>query len=278
MRRVRIVGLCLVAVLACGAMLASAAQAAEVGECLKLAKVEGVFHGKYVDKSCQVAATPLQEAEGKHNKYEWSPGVSAANASFTGKGQSAEKVGAAGTIACSAKSKLTGEWTGPKTAREQIAFDGCAFKGAIVSECHTPGQEPYVIATSHLQVSLIGHGETGLGGAEPAEGEVWSQLLEEPGVYWSEWGCSNAKPPYEPIIRVRESGSLSGVFTPASINLMGRKTTIEFNGVLGESPGNFGEQDLVSEASIGGGPWEPAGAAVLKATVSTKGGKVEIKP
>ena len=69
MRRMGIVGLCLVAALACGAMLASAAQAAEVGECLKLAKVEGVFHGKYVDKNCQVAATPLQEAEGKHNKW-----------------------------------------------------------------------------------------------------------------------------------------------------------------------------------------------------------------
>ena len=68
MRQLRLVGICIVAGLAIGVAAVSAAQAAEVGECLKVAKVEGVFHGKYVDKACQVAATPLQEAEGKHNK------------------------------------------------------------------------------------------------------------------------------------------------------------------------------------------------------------------
>ena len=68
------------------------------------------------------------------------------------------------------------------------------------------------------------------------------------------------------------------MFTSGSINVMAKKAEIEFNGVLGEEPGKFGEQDLQNQASIGGGPFEPAGQGVEKTTGKLKiSEKIEIK-
>ena len=272
MRRLRLAGICAVAVLTFGVAGLSSAQAAEVGECLKLEKIEGVFHGKYVDKNCQVAATPLQEAEGKHNKYEWSPGVAPENAPFKAKTKAAEIVGAAGTITCK-KSATVGEWTSATTGREQTTFEGCEFKGSN-DECHSAGQAAETIVTNPLSIRPVGHGETGYGGAEPAEGEVWEDLASESGPtgIWAEYECAS-------LVVIRTRGSVAGVFTPASINARVHKAEVEFNGVLGREPGKFGEQDLQDEASIGGGPFEPAGQGLEKTTVLvTYQHKIEIRP
>jgi len=76
MKRMRILGLALVAVFALGAVAASGASASPAWyECKKLAKVEGKYTGKFMDKLCTVNATAEQEAEGKKNKYELTPGV-----------------------------------------------------------------------------------------------------------------------------------------------------------------------------------------------------------
>ena len=263
-------GICTFAVLAFVVAGVSTAQAAEVGECLKLEKVEGVFHGKYVDKNCQVAATPLQEAEGKHNKWEWSPGVKPENAPYTAKTKSAELVGAAGTIRCS-KSTTVGEWTSATTGTEQTTFEGCEGQPNI--ECHSAGQTAGTIVTNPLSVKLVGHNETGYGGAEPAEGEVWEDLASESGAegVWAEYDCAK-------FILIRKTGSVAGVFTAASVNALVKRAEVEFNGVLGEEPGKFGEQDLQDEASIGGGPFEPAGQAIEKTTVLVRyHHKIEIR-
>ena len=269
MRRTRIVGLCLVAVLACGAMVASVAQAAEVGECLKVEKVEGRVHGHYVDKSCLTTATAAEEAEGKRNKWEWSPGLAPANHVFTGKTKVAvEFFGAAGTIICRRGATIVGEWTAPKTSTEQITYKECEFKGAV-NECHSAGQEGGIIVTNQLEGTLIGHGETGSGGREPASGEAWDSLASaEPSGVQMEFLCAS-------LVEVRHLGSVAGVFSPGSLNVGNKKDSIAFNGVLGESPGNFGEQNLFAEASIGGGPFEPAGQTIEKATLD-QGGMVSV--
>ena len=274
MRQLRIVGICTFAVLAFGVAGVSAAQVAEVGECLKTAKnAERHFTGHYIDKACTAPATKLQEQEGKANKYEWSPGVAPANAKFTGKGKAAEFVGAAGTFVCT-KSAIAGEWTGPKTDTEVITYRGCAFKGAVYpGDCTTAGQPMFTIVTNTLDTTLLDHGEHGPSGGEPAEGRVWDALASaEPSGVIADFVCDS-------LVEIRESGSVSGVFTPESLNTMTKKAALEFNGILGEEPGKFGEQDLHSEASIGGGPFEPAGQGILKTTFSLKfSGKIEIRP
>ena len=81
------------------------------------------------------------------------------------------------------------------------------------------------------------------------------------------------------IVVIRTRGSVAGVFTPASVSVMTKKAEVEFNGVIGEEPGKFGEQDLNSEASVGGGPFEPAGQGILKTTAKIKySHKIAIRP
>ena len=273
MRRMGIVGLCFVAVLTCGAMVASIAQAAEVGECLKTVKnAERHFTGHYIDKACTVPATKLLEEEGKANKYEWSPGVAPANAHFSARHKArVEFPGAAGTVDCSRYS-IAGEWTGAKSDAETITLEGCEIRGPV-NDCHSAGQAAGRIVSNPLNTALLDHGEKGRSGGEPAEGEVWDELVSaEPSGVLLEYECAE-------LIVIRTLGSVSGVFTPESLNQMTRKATLEFNGVIGEEPGKFGEQDLVSEASIGGGPFEPAGQGILKTTFSLKfSGKSEIRP
>ena len=272
MRQLRTVGMCIVATLAIGVAGVSTAQSAEVGECLKLEKVEGVFHGEYVEKNCQVAATPLQEAEGKHNKWQWSPGVTPAHSGFTAKTTAVEWRGAAGTIECK-KSSTVGGWTGRTTSVQTTTYEGCEFKGGpSPSECHSAGQREGTVVTNQLAGTLLGHGGKGLSGGEPAEGEVWDSLVSaEPSGIHMEYLCAG-------LVEVRTLGSIAGVYTAGSVDVMSGKDAIEFNGVLGEEPGKFGEQDLSSEASIGGGPFEPAGQGLETTTRGVKNsGKIEIR-
>ena len=274
MRQLRTVGICTVAVLAFGVAGVATAQAAEVGECLKTVKNgEGHYTGKYTDKACTAPATKLQEEEGKANKWEWSPGVTPENAPLKAKTKAVELVGAVGTIDCR-KSATVGEWTSATTGKEQTTLEGCEPKSGPVAECHSAGQAAGVIVTNPLSIKLVGHGETGYGGAEPAEGEVWEDLASESGPtgIWAEYECAS-------LVVIRTRGSVAGVFTPASINARVHKAEVEFNGVLGQEPGKFGEQDLQDEASIGGGPFEPAGQGLEKTTVLvTYQHKIEIRP
>ncbi len=76
MKRMRILGLALVAVFALGALAASGASATPAWiECAKLTKVEGKYTGKYTDKLCTTEASEAEKTEGKHNKYELQPGI-----------------------------------------------------------------------------------------------------------------------------------------------------------------------------------------------------------
>jgi hypothetical protein len=89
MKHMRILGVAMVAVFALAAFAASGASATPGWyECAKLAKVEGKYTGKYMDKLCSVNATAEQIAEGKKNKYELQPGLGK-NKPFKAKGTEA---------------------------------------------------------------------------------------------------------------------------------------------------------------------------------------------
>jgi hypothetical protein len=278
----RLIGVCAAVAFVLAAIGVSSASAAEVGECLHVAPVEGHVHGKYIDKNCRVPATPTQEAEGKHNKWEWSPGVAPEHAAFTAKSRSASLVGAAGTIECE-KSSTVGEWTGPKTGTETTTFVGCAIKTPeLDGQCTSAGQPEETIVTSALEITLVGEGESSPEfNAETSEyepkvvgpGEVWEQLRgpgNELASIWTEYECGKT-------VVIQTEGSLAGVVPPAafpkpsSVNVMSKKSEVHFH--EGE-----GAQGWLSEASILGKGFFPIGKSVLAWAPQMKAtGKVEFK-
>lgn len=265
MRRMRIVGLCAIAMLTMSALAAASAHAGEYGECVIAPKVSGKYTGKYLDKNCNEEASATQRSEGKKNKYERVSGVSPANAKFTAKGKSAELVGAAGSIICK-KSSTVGEITGPKSDSEVVTFEDCVITGALSGECHSAGQSSGVIVTNKLTTTLIDHGEKGLSGSEPAVGEVWDEFTgPAPEGIQAEYLCAG-------VALIRTKGSLSGVFKSSSLNVSSNKAEIEFNS-------GKGEQDLYSELSTNGGAtWENIGPGVEKTSAKTKqSGKIVIR-
>jgi hypothetical protein len=279
MRRLGIVGLCSVAVLACCAMVASTAQAAEVGECLKVPKIEGLFHGHYLDKNCQVAATPAEEAEGKQNKWEWSPGVAPTKAAFTAKLKEPVIINpGAGPVECLKRGQIAGEWTGSKTATETITLAGCEHERqfAFGGECHSPGREAGMIVTSALEVALLGEGEESFNlnnenkpeAVTVGPGEVWEQLRGPGGELGSlqmEYKCRDS-------LEVRTEGSLSGPIASGFLNRVVPKYEVEFSK-------GMGAQGDSSEARVGEGPFFPIGKTTLTGVFPYKGaGKVEFRP
>jgi hypothetical protein len=279
MARARLIGVCAVVALALTAVGVSSASAAEVGECLKVAKVEGFAHGKYTDKNCKVHATPAEEAEGRRNKWEWSPGLTPERAPFTAKGKTAALVGAAGTIEC--RNSLTvGEWTGPKTGTETITFEGCEIKSPEESECTSAGHAERTIVTSTLTVTLLGEGESSpefnyeTNEYEPkvvGPGEVWEQLRgpgNELTSIWTEYECDK-------VVVIQTEGSVAGVLPPAafpnpgSVNVMSKKSEVRFDE-------GKGAQGWLSEANILGKGFVPIGKGVLQTTSQAKAaGKIE---
>jgi hypothetical protein len=258
MKRIRIMGLCLIAVFAFSAVVATGAQAGEVGECVKVPKVLKKYNGKYTDKNCTTASVPANTG-----KYEWSPGVEAAKKNFTAKTKAATLASAAGTIACKA-STTVGEWTGTKTNHEVITFTGCKLS-VTSGECHSLEEaEGSGIIKSFEDTTLIDNGEKGPSGGEPAPGEVWNSFAPAAtspyGIYATEFKCA-------PGVVFRSSGSVSGVVTP--VNVTSAKLTTAFGA-------GKGEQDLNTEFNQGTG-WERTGPNVETATGSGKGAKVEIK-
>lgn len=260
MKRIKVVGLCLMAVFAMSAVVASSAGAAEIGECVKnLTKT-----GKYADKSCQT----LSPGENT-GKYDWKKGVTAEHAPFTAKTKAASLVGAAGTIECK-KSSTVGEWTSNKTDEEVVTFVSCEIKSPeLTGECHSEGQAEGTIVTNKLKTTLLGEGEFSLEfNAETSKyepkfvgaGEVWDQFRGPSG----EIGSIQAEYECAKVVVIRTFGNLAGVFSAGSINVASKKNEIAFDE-------GKGAQGLLSEANILGKGFIPIGKGVEKVSAKGKG-------
>jgi len=170
MKRIRIVGLCLVAVFALSALVASSASAAlpEYMVCVKASKVGKLYTGHYTDKLCSKHATPAEEAAGKTNKYERAEWKKAKKFKFTGKNVNGtprnnivdpfgvnmvkgEKAQVKGTTTCTSE-KVTGEVTGAKTEKWSTEYKGCEGLG---TPCNTAGDKSGVIKTEELEGTLV---------------------------------------------------------------------------------------------------------------------------
>jgi hypothetical protein len=141
MKRIRIAGLCLVAVcaIASAATTASAYELTgvpELGRCVKVAPGAGLY--KY--KNC-VKGTSTGPGQ-----YEWQPGPGEKGSFFVEIGEvELETVGKA-KVACGF-SELTGQWTGGKTATINLRFQGC-LNTVTAKSCQSQANQPAQITTS----------------------------------------------------------------------------------------------------------------------------------
>jgi hypothetical protein len=159
MRRIRIIGLCLLGAMALAAFTTSSASAAlpELGQCKNVGT-----GGAYKYKGCVVPAP------GNKGAFEWVPGPGA-KPKFEGSGifeAVLETVG--GTKVNCGPSEFFGEWTGPKTASVNLVFKGCLLIGTS-KPCSTQPNNPSEIKTEMPLEGELGY-ISGAGGEKPKVG------------------------------------------------------------------------------------------------------------
>ncbi len=240
-RRIRIVGLCLIAVFVLGAVVATTAQAGiELGKCEKVSKIgkgEHAFKGRYKSKICSKAeeATPEEIGlGGLTNKYEWHPGAGG-NGLFTAKGKIATLSTAGRVIECKTTS-ATGAIRGAGTVEATFKFNKCAQPKNAGKKCHTKGKESEEIVSDKV-LGKLGEGPSKEPLIQFAHQHGGSQEPAEP---WVVFECE------EKTFTV--TGSLAGKSTQAP-NEMTKKAGIEFTETVGEQglvaafPGTFQETE-----------------------------------
>jgi hypothetical protein len=172
MRRWGTAGLCLVTIFAVTAVITSTAQAVEYGRCVKLTTKP--YTGLFVEKNCIKEATVEEEAEGKHNKYEWVPGPGP-DPLYTAKGKASLLKSAAGEVSCK-KDTDKGRILTTKTGEDEFTFEDCSMV-ATKEPCQNEGGTAGVIKTFPLLSEALADDEHGAGGGTVGKGEVWTQLL-----------------------------------------------------------------------------------------------------
>lgn len=153
MKRIRIVGACLLATFALGAVVAASASAAELPEVGRCVAVEGVQEGKKtVFSGAYSSPRCTHEKPGHNGKYEWLPGPGPHN-KFFGVGEETELETVGGQrVFCSA-SIFKGEYTGAKTEKLKLSFEIC--EDSAKRPCQTtPAKEGVIIEQGTLEGNL----------------------------------------------------------------------------------------------------------------------------
>jgi hypothetical protein len=154
-RRIRIVGLCLIAVFALSAVIATAAQAeTQFGQCVKTLKVGKVYKGQYTNKECTAKATPEEEAlGGKTNKYKWEGGPGH-KATFLAKGKTVTIMVGAVEVSCKKSSGL-GTVRNSQNISATLTFTTCTQPKNENEKCQTPKAESGEIETKELIGTVV---------------------------------------------------------------------------------------------------------------------------
>lgn len=259
MRRMKMMGLCLVALFALTAVAVSSASAAEPAfyECHKLTAKP--YTGKYTDKACTKEATAEEKAAGKKNKYELQEGIGAKGKGFKGKGGAAtlHTPAVAGEVVCKSFGD-SGTITTPTTEGKVISeFKTCE---SLKKKCASPGAKAGTIKTNALKGTL--------GYINKAKKEVGVLLEPESGSVLAEFNCEG--------LEIVTTGSVIGRQT-GDINTFSKSSTNVFkvNGEGFQEVKNFeGGATHVLESKINGsGPFESG----QQAEAVNKGEELEIK-
>jgi len=148
-RRIRTIGLCLVAVLAASALATATASAAEgppqFRACVKAAKVGKTYIGKYTSKECTTASEV--ETGGKYEREE------VESVPFTSKSKAVTFTVAGKVVKCK-KSVDSGEILSGEAERVTIKFEKCGVNGSTKELCTTAGETAGTIKTSSLVGTL----------------------------------------------------------------------------------------------------------------------------
>jgi hypothetical protein len=250
MKRMRVVGLCMVAVFAMSAVIVdtSSAVAPSFGRCIKKAKAEGAG---YSDAGCL-------KAVGTGAKYEWTNTI--AKKGFSAKQKEStlatlETVG--GTkITCTSEENTGSEYTGEKTVGKIVAkFSGCETSKI---PCNSAGEGSGKITTHSLK---------GLLGVETGS-KLEVQLSAETGIALANFTCST--------ISVEVKGCVAH---PISGGKMLLTATEKFTASKGEQkPDKFagGPADECALESNSGTGFEEAGQTIT--AILTNEEKIEANP
>jgi len=269
MKRIRIIGLCLVAAFAMSAIAATGASAAnpEYGRCIKT--TTGV-KGKYSSATCTVLAKEV-----KTEKYEWYAAFGSAKPlvlkKFTTKLKPAAVTKAtletrAGTKVICTGLEGAGEYTGNKAVLiTKTTFTGCESGGI---KCNTTGSP-----TGKIEIAPLS-GELGLitKVSPSTKDKIGNVLFPQGGSPTSgsqvaEWQCASL------VVKVRNS-----VISPVTSNSMKLAATVKFTGAKGiqkplkfeSGPNTYLESKFGSTA-----PFEQSQQTAT--TIQTNEEKVEIR-
>jgi hypothetical protein len=200
--------------------------------------------GNYTDPGCTTVSNKPHKGS-----YEIPPEV---RFTSTGAGSTlGEAIGSPAPVATCASYSDSGRLTGPKTAEVTETFSGCSAGG------HVCGPSGIVQSWGALETSLVGPGEAGPGGHEPASGEVWTEVTGAGGVgnLSYDFSCQSLPGPVE----VRGASS---ALTTGDINVASTSSLLEY------SP-TRGEPDLSTVINGLGGPYATRFELSAKTTFST---------
>lgn len=218
MRRIKMMGLCLVAVFALAGVAVSSASAElpEFQVCAKAEKIGKTYNGKFNDKNCTSAN---EKGEGKYELKNWEAakkfGVKGKNGvstldSYIPENEATPWTGGTvvGTVTCKS-GKSEGTITGPKTTSITVEFKTCSSEG---KKCTSPGAKTGVIKTKTLTATL--------GYINKAEKIVGSDVEAADKGVSAEFSCEGLE-----IVTI---GSVIGV-NSGNINKISKEGTQTFN-------------------------------------------------
>lgn len=257
MKRIRIMGLCVVAVLALAAVAVSSASAATPTyyECAKAAKSGKTYTGKYGNKTCSEVNA---KSEGK---YELVAGLGKGKA-FKGKGGEAQlHTPAVGGVVTCASSKDAGFLTATGQRDVVVTFSKCK---SLEKECASAGAKKGTIVTNPLGGSL--------GIISSVGPKVGVSLSGEGGKPSAEFVCGTGAS----ALTIVTTGAVIGEIT-GDINAINKETTDIFsvNGSGQQTVTSFegGATEVLESTINGGGPFESG----EQTTSANKGEALEIK-
>jgi len=239
MKRMRILGLCLVAAFALAVVAASSASAAQPTfyECAKVA----AGAGKYTNKTCSTEGT------GKKAKYELKEGIGKPKV-FKGSGKSAtlHTPALGGEITCKTF-KDEGKLTSPTTEGAVLStFSTCTTEG---KKCSSTGEKAGTIKTFALA------GETGTISGGSGAGV---DLKPEKGELLAEFNCEG--------LEVKVKGSVIGEEKPVNTFTKDEYSVFQVNGSGYQEYKSFvgGPEDVLLSEIAGTGPYESGQQAEAK--------------
>jgi hypothetical protein len=240
MKRMRIMGLCLVAVFAMSAVMASGAAASpEYKTCIKAAKVgKTTPSGTFEDNLC---TTGKEKAGGKYKLGAWNEGKKKfATKTSGGPGANYQYNPATneivGATECSSE-KGVGEVVNGTTATVKNEYKGC--KTPTGKNCNSPTKKKGVIVTELLAATLIG---------QPGSSEGVGVIVTNagtPGGTLSAYECEGLKITAKGAVM----GELTGGGTVGAVKIIKEKFGFAANETY-QKFGYFGQTPAQSEASF----------------------------